>query len=188
MLPLLRLLSIGIRMCTEPIISRIKIIAQAKAAGKLRYLLIKAGNRIHYYEVRINKRFLGIKDNEDIHSLSEEDALDKSCSFFLEVFVLYGIFFYWAINETLDSIESSRQMKEDLDNLKDSNNKFKGELLGYTKKIDEDGMMIERLKKEIFEIKEEMMKRKIEKEKSEEKFKEVFRGLNEKIMSFDKKY
>ena len=131
---------------------------------------------------------MGIKDHEEIDTLSEEEALEKSCSFFLEVFVLYGIFFYWAINETLDSIESSRQMKEDLDNLKDSNNKMKGDLLEYTKRIDEDRVIIEKIKSECFELKEEMMLRKLEKEKSEEELKEFIRGLNEKIMSFDKKY
>lgn len=43
--------------------------------------------------------------------LSEDENVERALSFFLEVFVLYGIFFYWAITETLDSMESSKQLK-----------------------------------------------------------------------------
>lgn len=124
MLPLLRLLAIGIKMCTEPIIGQVKNFAQIKAAGRFRSFLIFSGGRIHYYESRINKKFLSIKEENDIEGIPDEDAIEKSLSFILEVFFLYGILFYWAINETLDSIESSKQLKKDLDNLKESNQKL----------------------------------------------------------------
>lgn len=167
MLPLLRLLAIGIKMLTEPIIVQISSIAQVKAAGRVRFFLIKAGSRIHFYENWINQKFLGIKEPAELQELSEDENVERACSFFLEVFVLYGIFFYWAITETLDSIESSKQLKKDLDYLKESNEKLK-------KDFDE-------LKSEKINLEEILMKR-LETESKENELKEIINNLTKRIV------
>ena len=167
MLPLLRLLAIGIKMCTEPIIVQISSIAQVKAAGRVRFFLIKAGSRIHFYENRINQKFLGIKEPGALAELSEDENVERACSFFLEVFVLYGIFFYWAITETLDSMESSKQLKKDLDYLMESNEKLK-------KDFDE-------LKKRKEEV-EEILLKSIEAEKKENELKGKIKNLTKRIV------
>lgn len=136
MLPLLKLISIGIKMCTEPIVGGINYIAQKRSSGYIRYFLIKYGKKIYYMETWINKRFIGDKTCYNFEEISEEDAVARSCSFFFEVFILYGIFFYWAINETLDSIEDNKQMKKNLDIMKEENGQMKKEIYELKLKMD----------------------------------------------------
>ena len=180
MLPLIRLLVIGIKMCTEPIIGHIKNIAQVKAAGRVRFFLIKAGGRIHIYENSINRKFLGLKDQSEIEELSEEEAIQKACSFFLEVFVLYGIFFYWAITETLDSMESSRQLKKDLDNLKESNENLKIDFKEFIKNK-------ERVDREFLDIKNDIIENKLATEIKENDLKEIIKYLTQRIVVLEEK-
>lgn len=172
MLPLLRLLAIGIKMCTSPIIVQIRSIAQVKAAGRVRFFLSKAGSRIHFYEYQINQRFLGIKDPGQMLELSEDENVERALSFFLEVFVLYGIFFYWAITETLDSMESSKQLKKDLDYLMESNEKLKKDFDELKKGKEESE------KKKL----EEILLKRLEAEKKENELNEIINNLTKRIV------
>ena len=182
MLPLLKLLAIGIKMCTEPLIIQVKNIAQVKAAGRIRFILIKIGGRIYYCENWINKRFLGVKEPAEIEAISEEDAVEKTLSFFFEVFILYGLFFYWAINETLDSIESSKQLKKDLDNLKESNSKLTGDIEVIYSDIEKVKKEFETIKKENCELKEALMISQIEIEKNKKTlYDEIIKKLRDQI-------
>lgn len=136
MLPLLKLISIGFKMCTEPIVSGINYIAQKRASGYFRYFLIKSGKKIYYMETWINKRFVGDKTCHNIEEISEEIAVERSCSFFFDFFILYGIFFYWAINETLDSIEDGKQMKKNMDQMKEEKDQMKKDIYDLKEKLD----------------------------------------------------
>ena len=115
MIPLLKLLTISVKLFTKPAIARLKKSVYNTQNQFVKNIFIASGRRLARWEFYINRRFLNIHHTEmKPVNIGDEEAFDKSTEFLIEIVCLYGILGYLAISETINSVKKSKELKQQL--------------------------------------------------------------------------
>eukprot|EP01016_Furgasonia_blochmanni_P026484 TRINITY_DN2811_c0_g1_i1.p1 TRINITY_DN2811_c0_g1~~TRINITY_DN2811_c0_g1_i1.p1 ORF type:complete len:242 (-),score=45.97 TRINITY_DN2811_c0_g1_i1:123-848(-) len=94
-LPLIKVASLFLKVFTKPLVNYTKRYHMGSRGTHdffMRKFFIRLGQAFNRYEVRINRRYLKIKNDEDfsIKLLNDEVAIQKGVEFFYEL-VVYGV-------------------------------------------------------------------------------------------------
>jgi hypothetical protein len=119
MIPLFKIIAIVGKTFAKPFISQAKYMVKNGRFVPITRRFVWMGHKVHYFELVINKKFFGMKVNEErLKKLTDEEAIEYATSFILEIVVLYGVILGIAYVELNKAAESSAKEKEDKEKMK----------------------------------------------------------------------
>jgi hypothetical protein len=129
MIPYYKLFVIGVRTFTKPAIQKLKEKCLSYPQSIPNRILVKAGKKYYLLERSIQRKFLGVKDENGYEiRISDEKSLEKSATFIFEVIILYGILILVSLHELNRYTVKQKKLKRTIKDIKEENQNLKGNL------------------------------------------------------------